>query len=496
MKLENWFTAIVTNVGDPLNAGRVQIRCYEYHSIDENALPDEYLPWACPMMPLTSASNNGTGTSATGLVVGSWVFGFFRDQDNQDPVIIGSIPGVESLNGQGIPEGAISTSIGISATSQYITNAPIGSEAQMSAFGDPPAIPDNTVYSGSTSGGNITEAHNGTRNQPLNGQLKSIISRALAGTGLNWYSVSGGQPPFPQGPRVGSKRHDGGNATDGDFVDISGRTLNADNPTDRLRIARALSRLKAAGIEGVGWDSANTGNGHYMGSQRFHLDISGAGTWGAEGKGSNTASWVSTALNTPATLDGDSQEEMIFGIANSDANTADDASTPLKSNSALANKLVNVARGEIGKTDSKKYGATNFGWDATFVGWCLGEIGIPAEDLPKNKTLSLEYIKWVNGAGKKYVQSVGDDTFKPGDIVITNSSIAIITVGCSNRRSGIYNFVQGDALRPIAGQSLTNKGTSTISTQPNNNSTSVHEYKINGNNMSSWHTVLRWNDGT
>jgi len=45
------------------------------------------------MMPVTSASTSGIGQSATGLVQGSWVIGFFRDGRNaQDPVIMGSIP--------------------------------------------------------------------------------------------------------------------------------------------------------------------------------------------------------------------------------------------------------------------------------------------------------------------------------------------------------------------------------------------------------------------
>jgi hypothetical protein len=45
------------------------------------------------MMPITSASMSGIGESATGLLRGSWVVGFFRDGPNaQDPVIMGSIP--------------------------------------------------------------------------------------------------------------------------------------------------------------------------------------------------------------------------------------------------------------------------------------------------------------------------------------------------------------------------------------------------------------------
>ena len=495
MRLDNWFTAIVTNLADPLNAGRVQIRCYEYHTTDEGDLPDVDLPWAMPLLPITSAASNGTGASATGLLVGSWVFGFFRDVDNQDPVIIGSIPGVQALNGQGIPDTAVSVSIGSSTTSQYVTNVPLSSEAQMSALGD--VVPDTTTYTGSTSGGNITEDHAGKiRSQPLDARLRSVISRALTGTGLNWYSTSGGQPPFPGGPRTGSTRHDNGRASDGDFKDITGRTLNADNLTDRARIANALSRLKAAGILGVGWDSAKTGKGHYMGSQRFHLDIADPGVWGSSHTRSTAAKWVLDALNTSSTLGGEGDyDEEISPISDSTQSTDTATTTPVKSNSSLANKFVSVARGEIGKNNAAKYGASNDGfdrWDTEFIGWCLKEAGIPKEELPSDMTQRQGYLNWINGRGKKYFQLCGDDTFEPGDIVINASSMAIISVGCINRQSGVHNFIQGDVPKPSAGRSPTNS----VGPSSDNTNGGVYEYKINGNNMSSWGTVLRWNEGT
>jgi len=493
MRLDNWFTAIVTNLADPLNAGRVQIRCYEYHSIDEGDLPDVDLPWALPLLPVTSAASNGTGASATGLLVGSWVFGFFRDIDNQDPVIIGSIPGALALDGSGIPDNAVSVSIGTSAAAGYVTGAPVGSEAQMSALGD--VVPDTTTYTGSTRGGNIDEtAHkNAIRSQDLDARLRSVISRALTGTGLNWYSVSGGQPPYPKGPRTGSTRHDNGLASDGDFKDINGRTLNADNLVDRARIANALSRLRAAGILGVGWDSAKTGKGKYMGSERFHLDIARPGTWGAKGKGENAAEWVLTALKTQATLgvEGDYDEE-ISPISDSTPSTdTTNTPAPVKSNSSLANKFVSVARGEIGKNNGAKYGAST-GWDAEFIGWCLKEAGIPGTELPSDMTQTQGYTNWIKGSGKKYFQLCGDDTFEPGDIVINASSMAIISVGCVNRQSGTHNFIQGDVPKPSGGRAPTNDTGSSAS----NTANGVYEYRTAGNNMSSWGTVLRWNEGT
>ena len=47
------------------------------------------------MLPSTSAGISGLGQSATGLVEGSWVLGYFRDgNERQEPVIMGTLPGV------------------------------------------------------------------------------------------------------------------------------------------------------------------------------------------------------------------------------------------------------------------------------------------------------------------------------------------------------------------------------------------------------------------
>jgi hypothetical protein len=151
MKIEHWFTAIVENIADPLNAGRVQIRCYEYHELDDvNSIPSQDLPWATPLLPITSASSVGVGTGATGLMVGSWVFGFFRDEDLQDPVIIATIPGVASAMAADIPSDATAYSVGVayaSATnvSQYV-EAPVAKDADTSSLdGDNAIQPDVTL---------------------------------------------------------------------------------------------------------------------------------------------------------------------------------------------------------------------------------------------------------------------------------------------------------------------------------------------------------------
>lgn len=90
-----WWHGVVEDVSDPLFLGRCRVRVFGFHLNDKSELPTEALPWAYPMQPLTSAALSGIGQSPTGLLVGSHVFGFFRDGDEaQDPVIIGSFGGV------------------------------------------------------------------------------------------------------------------------------------------------------------------------------------------------------------------------------------------------------------------------------------------------------------------------------------------------------------------------------------------------------------------
>lgn len=95
-----WFTGVIEDINDPMEMGRYRVRCFGYHNDDKSkdkGIPTEDLPWAMTMLPVTSASISGIGQSATGLLQGTWVIGFFRDGINaQDPVIMGSIPSITS----------------------------------------------------------------------------------------------------------------------------------------------------------------------------------------------------------------------------------------------------------------------------------------------------------------------------------------------------------------------------------------------------------------
>ena len=88
-----WFVGVVEDRNDPQKVGRVRIRCLGYHTADKIALPTADLPWASPVLPITSSGISGIGQTPLGLVEGSWVFGFFRDTDLQEPIVLGSLPG-------------------------------------------------------------------------------------------------------------------------------------------------------------------------------------------------------------------------------------------------------------------------------------------------------------------------------------------------------------------------------------------------------------------
>jgi len=95
-----WFAGVVEDRQDPLKLGRVRVRCLGYHTENKEELPTSDLPWAHPMLPITSSGISGIGQTPLGLLEGSWVIGFFRDADTkQDAVIMGSLPGIPTQSG-------------------------------------------------------------------------------------------------------------------------------------------------------------------------------------------------------------------------------------------------------------------------------------------------------------------------------------------------------------------------------------------------------------
>ena len=92
-----WFVGVVEDRQDPKTLGRLRVRCLGYHTEDLIKLPTSDLPWAHVMNPITSATVSGIGQTPLGAVEGTWVVGFFQDGgDAQQPIVIGTLPGVPS----------------------------------------------------------------------------------------------------------------------------------------------------------------------------------------------------------------------------------------------------------------------------------------------------------------------------------------------------------------------------------------------------------------
>ena len=95
-----WFAGVVEDRNDPLKLGRVRVRALGYHTDNKELLPTADLPWAHPLLPITSSGVSGIGQTPLGLLEGSWVIGFFRDSETkQDAVILGSLPGKPTQTG-------------------------------------------------------------------------------------------------------------------------------------------------------------------------------------------------------------------------------------------------------------------------------------------------------------------------------------------------------------------------------------------------------------
>lgn len=130
-----------------------------------------------------------------------------------------------------------------------------------------------------------------TRSLPLNEQLVSALS-FLPELGVEMEVFSGGQPEAGGGPRVGSTRHDHGNAADVFFY-RDGQQLDWANPEHLPIYEEIVRRGRAAGITGFG-----AGEG-YMRPGSMHIGFGPESVWGAGGSGANAPEWLRSAYNSP-----------------------------------------------------------------------------------------------------------------------------------------------------------------------------------------------------
>lgn len=94
MARSEWFVGFVVDVSsDPDKLGYIKVRI----PLDDDNTSDEELPWAYPLLPVTSASFNGIGISPTGIEIESQVCGVFLDGETRNErLILGTIPAIRN----------------------------------------------------------------------------------------------------------------------------------------------------------------------------------------------------------------------------------------------------------------------------------------------------------------------------------------------------------------------------------------------------------------
>lgn len=134
-----------------------------------------------------------------------------------------------------------------------------------------------------------------TRSKPISDDLQKRLGY-IGDMGLTMEVFSGGQDGIETGSkrRVGSTRHDHGNAADVFFYK-DGRRLDWANEADRPVFEEIVRRGRASGVTGFG-----AGPG-YMQPGAMHIGMGAPGVWGAGGKGANAPVWLKAAFNNPWT---------------------------------------------------------------------------------------------------------------------------------------------------------------------------------------------------
>jgi len=95
-----WFIGLVIDVNDPLKLDRVKVRIQGIHTHDTTLIPNADLPWAQVAIPVTEGGSSGLGANSS-LKPRAQVYGIFLDgRNSQLPLVIGSIPKIESYANQ------------------------------------------------------------------------------------------------------------------------------------------------------------------------------------------------------------------------------------------------------------------------------------------------------------------------------------------------------------------------------------------------------------
>lgn len=126
-----FYIGIVENRDDPLKLGRCQVRVFGVHSESLDDVPVSTLPWAIPMMPITSASLSGIGSAPTGIVNGTMVMIYFQDTESkQMPIMMGTIPSIPQNQNSGLKGGISEEAFSLNGQSSApATTTPVTTES-------------------------------------------------------------------------------------------------------------------------------------------------------------------------------------------------------------------------------------------------------------------------------------------------------------------------------------------------------------------------------
>tara|TARA_B100000519_G_C14168838_1_gene402876 strand:- start:58 stop:999 length:942 start_codon:yes stop_codon:yes gene_type:complete len=95
-----WFIGVVVDNNDPLQLDRVRVRIHGIHGTSTENIDTPDLPWAQVSIPVTEGGSSGIGANCQ-LKVRAQVFGVFLDGKNsQLPLVLGSIPKIETLKNE------------------------------------------------------------------------------------------------------------------------------------------------------------------------------------------------------------------------------------------------------------------------------------------------------------------------------------------------------------------------------------------------------------
>ena len=174
-----FYSGCVEDRNDPLKLGRCKVRIVGLHTESKVSLPTEDLPWAYPIMPVTSAGTSGIGSAPLGPVEGTWVLITFMDPDEQMPMMLGTMLGAYQTPDQ-------------LATGQFaIDEADPAGNVDMTNSKSVPQNPDGTPATGDAYGGGV-KAQDGkvvTDKTKIVGPLATLIAKAESGSdGYNAYN--------------------------------------------------------------------------------------------------------------------------------------------------------------------------------------------------------------------------------------------------------------------------------------------------------------------